>query len=252
MRGINSALTSVAAVLGVAMTLSAQGTAPGREPPKAERANGTLCYLTDTSLAECGALRRSSIDSVMMKRAILGVQLSSTGSMRDTIGVFITRVTPKGPAENAGIIEGDRIVSINGVDLRVNAADAGDSYASDLPSRRLSREVKKMSPGSIATLRVSSGGRIRDVRVTAGKASDFQGSGFGYTIGGGPDGFTLRSFPRMSMDHFKMPMMPMMPMMRMEDMPGMRMEDMRVRVIGPERRVYIYRDSAETLRKSKK
>jgi hypothetical protein len=158
------------------------------------------------------------MDSAMAKRAVLGLQLSATGTKRDTIGVFVSRVTPNGPAEKAGIVEGDRIVSINGVDLRVNAADAGDDYASGLPTRRLTREVEKLSPGSVAALRVSSGGRIRDVQVTAGKASDFRENGFGYTIGGGPDGFMLRSLPRMNMDNFGM---------RLEDMPKMRQEDMR-------------------------
>jgi hypothetical protein len=36
----------------------------------------------------------------------------------------------------------------------------------------LSREVQKLTPGSKVNLRVYSGGRFRDVQVTAGKASD--------------------------------------------------------------------------------
>lgn len=231
MRGIISALTGAAALMGVAGTLAGQTPAPRKEP---------------------------SMDLAMMKRAILGVQLSGTGTKRDTIGVFVSRVTPKGPAENAGIVEGDRLVSINGVDLRVNAADAGDDYASGLPSRRLTREVEKLSPGNVVTLRVSSGGRVRDIQVTAGKASDFRENGFGYTIGGGPDGFSLRSFPRMNMEGFNMPMMhmeefDMSPMrMRLDEGGNWKMrEPSRVRVTAPEGRVYIYRDSAGTLRRSK-
>jgi len=119
-----------------------------------------------------------------MKRGALGMQLSTTGSIRDTLGVFVARVTPKGPAENAGIIEGDRIVSINGVDLRLSAADAGDSYTRGLPSHRLSREVAKLTPGTVANVRVYSGGRVRDVRVTAGRASDLMNNAFGFRFGG--------------------------------------------------------------------
>lgn len=296
MRGIISALTSAVALVGVAGTLAAQKPEAKKEPAAKTIHPGRICISSDESKTECREFSRASFDSVLAKRAVLGLQLSATGTKRDTIGVFVSRVTPNGPAEKAGIVEGDRIVSINGVDLRVNAADAGDDYASGLPSRRLTREVEKLSPGNVATLRVSSGGRVRDVQVTAGKASDFRDAGFGFTIGGG-DGF-MRAFPRMNMEGFNAPMLRMedMPKMRFEDMPKMRYEDMRkmeemmprlqekmrdlpmrlreldmspmrmrlndggawtmlapsrVRVTTPRGGVYIYRDSAGTLKRSK-
>jgi hypothetical protein len=225
MRGIISVLTSAAALVGVAGTLAAQKPAP-KEPSARAIEPGRVCYSSDEEKTECRIFSRASFDSALAKKAVLGLQLGATGTKRDTIGVFVTRVTPNGPAEKAGIVEGDRIVSINGVDLRVNSADAGDDYASGLPSRRLTREVEKLSPGNVATLRVSSGGRIRDVQVTAGRASDFRESGFGFTIGSG-DGF-MRSFPRMNMESFNMPeRFENIPGMRFEEMPKMRMEDMR-------------------------
>ncbi len=103
--------------------------------------------------------------------------------------MFVEAVTPKGPAESAGIIEGDRIAAINGVDLRTAAGDTDDSYANGLAAHRLGREVKKLTPGSRVTLRVYSGGRFRDVQVTAGKASDLMrlGGRFNFRIPG-PDG----------------------------------------------------------------
>jgi hypothetical protein len=112
------------------------------------------------------------MDSVMAKRAALGLELRTTGTRRDTLGVFVEAVTPKGPAETAGIIEGDRIAAINGVDLRTQAGDTDDSYANGLAGHRLGREVQKLTPGSRVNLRIYSGGRFRDVQVTAGKASD--------------------------------------------------------------------------------
>jgi len=112
------------------------------------------------------------MDSAMAKRAALGLELRTTGTRRDTLGVFVEAVTPKGPAETAGIIEGDRIASINGVDLRTQAGDTEDSYANGLAAHRLGREVQKLTPGARVNLRVYSGGRFRDVQVTAGKASD--------------------------------------------------------------------------------
>ncbi len=111
-------------------------------------------------------------DSAMMQRAALGLELRPTGTRRDTLGVFVTAVTPRGPAETAGIIEGDRIAAINGVDLRSAAADVDDAYTNGLASHRLSREVRKVTPGSRVTLRVYSAGRFRDVSVTAGRASE--------------------------------------------------------------------------------
>lgn len=161
---------------------------------------GTVCYSNDDNRMNCEAFSRTSMDSAMMKRAALGLSLTATGSLRDTIGVFVSRVTPKGPAENAGIVEGDRIVSINGVDLRVNSADAGDSYANGLPARRLTREVAKLTPGRVATLRVWSGGRVRDVQVTAGRMSDLRGGGMGFMMGDMPGAMTLRSMPGMNFD----------------------------------------------------
>jgi PDZ domain-containing protein len=124
------------------------------------------------SFDRIGAQARYRMDSVMAKRAALGLELRTTGTKRDTLGVFVEAVTPKGPAETAGIIEGDRIAAINGVDLRTQAGDTDDSYANGLAAHRLGREVQKLTPGSRVNLRIYSGSRFRDVQVTAGKASD--------------------------------------------------------------------------------
>lgn len=123
------------------------------------------------------------MDSAMMKRAMLGIMLRPTGTRRDTLGVFVESVTPKGPAEAAGVIEGDRIAAINGVDLRVDAADVEDPYTNGLAAHRLTREVRKLAPGARVTLRVYSGGRYREVQVTAGRASDFMRRGMRMRMG---------------------------------------------------------------------
>jgi hypothetical protein len=169
------------------------------------------------------------MDSAMAKRAALGLELRTTGTRRDTLGVFVEAVTPKGPAENAGIIEGDRIASINGVDLRTSAGDTEDSYTNGLAAHRLSREVQKLSPGSRVNLRVYSGGRFRDVQLTAGKASDVMrlGNRFRYMMPGmdgmmnfdGPDGMLFGPETRMLRDRME-------PLMRerMEPMLRERME----------------------------
>lgn len=111
-------------------------------------------------------------DSAARNRPTLGMSLSMTGSKRDTLGVFVSRVVPNGPAERAGIIEGDRIAAINDVSLRASTADLDDPYAMGLPAHRLSRAVSKLAPGNTVKLRVYSGGHYRDVTVTAGKMGD--------------------------------------------------------------------------------
>ncbi len=192
---------SILASVMLLATVPAAGAQEKKKEPEPKERRGLRVFspgqcTIDGNDVEC-TLVGARFDSVLARRAALGIQLSSTGSLRDTIGVFIARVTPKGPAETAGIVEGERIVAINGVDLRLNSADAGDSYASGLASRRLTRELQKLTPGTRVNLRVWSGGRVRDVQVTAGSARDLQDGGrFGYIFDGGPGGFNMGEMPR--------------------------------------------------------
>jgi PDZ domain len=168
-------LVSAVAAISAAATLDAQ-TVSGKPD--------STCTKYSDGRTECRVIRRFSgdsafgnrmfmrMDSAMTKRAALGIELRATGTRRDTLGVFVEGVTPKGPAEVAGLIEGDRIATINGVDLRTPVADIDDPYSNQVATHRLTREVQKLTPGSRVTLRVYSGGRFRDVQVVAGKASD--------------------------------------------------------------------------------
>ena len=186
-------LLSAVAATSVAATLNAQ---------VATTKPDSTCTNYPDGRVECKIVRGSGrgdsefgnrmffrMDSAMAKRAALGLELRATGTRRDTLGVFVEAVTPKGPAENAGIIEGDRIAAINGVDLRTANRDIDDEYANGLAAHRLGREVQKLTPGNRVTLRVFSGGRFRDVQVTAGKASDLIRLGGHFNIGiPGPGG----------------------------------------------------------------
>ena len=129
-------------------------------------------------------------------RAALGVFLSSTGNKRDTVGVFVQRVVDGGPADKAGIVEGDRIASINGVDTRVPREDAGDWSIGSSRVDRLEREVRKLKPGQSADLIVVSGGRSRTVKVTVVKATELPGGEMsGFSFGTGENG-GVRITPR--------------------------------------------------------
>lgn len=97
-------------------------------------------------------------------RAVIGVT-TSTGSARDTLGVLVSSVTPGGPAEKAGIEEGNRIASVNGVNLRLAPADVGDWDMANAMTRRLTRELGKLKPGDDVELRIYSSGQTRAVKV---------------------------------------------------------------------------------------
>jgi S1-C subfamily serine protease len=143
------------------------------------------------------------------ERASLGIGMGISGSRRDTLGVLIASVTDDGPADKARVEEGDRIAAINGVDLRVNAADAGDWSVSNSRMRRLTRELEKVKAGDEVELRLVRGGQTRTVRVKTVAAKDLPRGARGFFFGDGmtgvrvgPGGFgfgpgqTLRIVPR--------------------------------------------------------
>jgi len=111
-------------------------------------------------------------------RAALGVSLGSTGTKRDTLGVLLSRVDDAGPAGKAGLEEGNRIQSINGIDLRVGREDAGDEFVGSSKVRRLQRELEKLKAGDEVTLKVyQGGGRTRDVKVKTVPMSELPNHG---------------------------------------------------------------------------
>ena len=97
-------------------------------------------------------------------RAVIGIT-TSTGSRRDTLGVLISSVTAGSPAEKAGLEEGNRIASINGVNLKLAPADIDDYDMSSIMSRRLTRELGKLKAGDDVELRVYGSGQVRTVKV---------------------------------------------------------------------------------------
>ncbi len=170
-------------------------------------------------------------------RPALGISLGSSGSKRDTLGVFVSGVTENGPAEKAGISEGDRIASINGVDLRVPREDVGEWSIANARVARLQREIRKLKPGQTVDLSVVAGGRSRSVKVTLGNAKDLeQMHGFSFSTGDGA-GFVM---PRVPMP----PMPPMSPMEPMAPMSPMFMDGLRetLRDLGPRIREEIGRE----------
>lgn len=98
-------------------------------------------------------------------RAIIGVSTSNAATSRDTLGILVATVRSGSPAEKAGIEEGNRIASVNGVNLKLAAADVGDEAMAGVMSRRLQRELDKLNPGDDVDLRVVAGGQAKSVKV---------------------------------------------------------------------------------------
>ena len=117
-------------------------------------------------------------------RATLGLSLGSTGSVRDTLGVLVVGVNDSGPAGRAGIIEGNRIAEINGVNLRTSREDVGDEWVANTRAQRLMREIRRLEPGSEATLRVWQDGQFRTVRLRAVRASNLPRRRGGFFMSG--------------------------------------------------------------------
>lgn len=211
-------LAAAAGAVAIAGSAVAQTPKQKSDSTCTSNAGKTECRVYWERTPGDSAFRRAffKMDSAAANRAALGLQLRATGTRRDTLGVFVEAVTPKGPAETAGIIEGDRIAAINGVDLRSSAADIDDPYTNGLASHRLSREVQKLTPGSRVNVRVYSGGRFRDVQVIAGKAADLMrlSNRFNFVPGpggafefGGPGGFPpeMMMFRTPMIQRFKQP-----------------------------------------------
>ena len=128
-------------------------------------------------------------------RGVIGLAIGGSGNMRDTLGLFISSVVTDGPAEKAGVVEGERIASVNGVDVRVPREDVEDIGAVTARANRFIREVQKVAPGGNVSLRVYSGGRYRDVSVRAVKRSELPRQGFRMSIGDGGMSITLPRTP---------------------------------------------------------
>lgn len=134
-------------------------------------------------------------------RPTLGIGLGGSGSRRDTLGVLVASVIDDGPADKARIEEGDRIAAINGVDLRVSSADAGDWTVTSSRMRRLNRELEKVKPGDEVELRIARSGQTRTVRVKTVAQKDLPRSSMFFFGGDGPamimrDGGFSFSMPR--------------------------------------------------------
>ena len=98
-------------------------------------------------------------------RALLGIEVSMTGTSRDTLGVLVSSVVAGSPADQAGLQERERIAEVNGMSLRVSREDVGRKEAQELVYRRLTRELGALRPGDAVSMRVYGSARVRTVTI---------------------------------------------------------------------------------------
>jgi uncharacterized protein YodC (DUF2158 family) len=97
MKGLT--LLSAVAAASVAATLNAQVKTGKPDSTCTNYPDGRVeCRVFRGARADSGMRNRVfyRMDSAMAKRAALGVELRTTGTKRDTLGVFVEAVTPKG------------------------------------------------------------------------------------------------------------------------------------------------------------
>ena len=150
-----------------------------------ERRTIRVTTVAATKLMNEATRRVATALSASANRASLGISIGMTGSDRDTLGLFVHSVVSDGPAEKAGVIEGDRIAQINGVDVRVPKEDVEDTPSRMARVTRFNRELQKLEAGASVTLRVWKDGRYRDVTVATVKASELPNSGLRMFWGSG-------------------------------------------------------------------
>ena len=138
-------------------------------------------------------------------RVIIGVQLDVAGG-KD--GARVLSVSPGGPAADAGIRPGDRIVAVNGKEVK------GDDA-----SRQVVKFIHDVKPDGKVNIRVSRDGKTQDFIVTARP---------------GPVFFGLeRGMPEMPPMH-DMPEMPAMPAMKPFFMVRGPLSDMELATLTPQ------------------
>ncbi|HJR74616.1 MAG TPA: PDZ domain-containing protein [Luteimonas sp.] len=160
-------------LLAVALTVAASGTA-AQTPAKTGAAAAKSDAAAAKELAEAraelaraakrvaelsqktheGQLRRAQIESLRARRPVVGVILAPD---KDS-GVRIAGVTPGSAAAQAGLAAGDRIVSVNGVQV------LGDT--ADLRVRNARKLFGQLDDKSAAKIGYARGGRNAVVNVT--------------------------------------------------------------------------------------
>ncbi|HSM36406.1 MAG TPA: PDZ domain-containing protein [Longimicrobiales bacterium] len=146
----------VAALLGLA--LLGPTAAEAQRTEREDRERDLTVHLRDAE----GRLRElMSTYELRLSRAQLGVSIED-----DDLGARVSSVLEDGPAEEAGLREGDVIVALDGTDLGSSIEDE-DEDEDWGPTRRLMRLMADVEPGDDVRVDYLRDGRRQSVIVTA-------------------------------------------------------------------------------------
>ncbi len=96
---------------------------------------------------------------------LLGLSVAASGGPRDTLGLLVATVVRDGPADQAGITTGSRVLAVNGLAVRLSPNDIGRPRAADSVLQRFDEVVRSTSSSADVTLRIVGGGRTRNVSL---------------------------------------------------------------------------------------
>ncbi|MDZ7632540.1 MAG: PDZ domain-containing protein [Gemmatimonadaceae bacterium] len=150
-----------AAILGLLVPLATQSAFAQAAPPRPRSAPRA----PEAPDAEWPAPRIYVNGAPMVARGMLGVMLRPSSGAEDTLGLLIDDVEEGMPADKAGITRGARLVSADGIDLRLDPRDLGDSAAEALPESRLRRLIARKDAGDTVTFVVLADRRTTTRRV---------------------------------------------------------------------------------------
>lgn len=105
-----------------------------------------------------GKVRRGWVGIVIQE---ITPEIADSLNLPDATGALVSNTVPGGPAEEAGIVRGDVVLSFNGIDIK---------HSIDLP-----KIAAECEPGSTATLVVNRDGERLSLQITLGEFPESEG-----------------------------------------------------------------------------
>lgn len=189
MFGTGSARLAGVGALSLALFLPAQAEGQRRDD---DRQRDLEIRLRDVEGRAANLVRMAG--SLRIGRAQLGISIED-----DEAGARIVSVRDDGPADRAGLAEGDVIVALNGAELSRAVEEEDEEDGEWDPTRRLIHLMADVDPGDVVRVDYVRDGRRAGVDVTATERSPwgiYQGANplFAYARGVNPRGALVFGF----------------------------------------------------------
>lgn len=113
----------------------------------------------------------SILDSTLSNKAIIGVTVDTRAKPSDRYGAYVSGVTPSGPADQAGLVAGDIITSLDGKSMTSGPVGREIGPDESRPAARLVEVAAALKPGIEVKLDYRRGDANRSTEVTPVKGS---------------------------------------------------------------------------------